>query len=296
MPLLARLDWLMDQVAASGRELHVAASSAQAQDTLKFRITIRDEPGAAMSAFVRAGLVAQQNLIRDLAVTHVAVDRGHRHSRGRSEVCFWIGPRRHTALAAKAAANMPDVPVRAPTTLLQQPAEAGTEIATEPDIEETHQNEEKQEAEEKQAGEGNKEEEEEDEEEGGPHEDSEKDQGMLDEELVDDSEGESSGSDTEPADEQQASQEEEEEEDDDSENEADTEAEDEEEAYEEEERAAVTSMVNAGLARAAVRETQQRCAGHGARRCDGCGQNAIGRRGTGRWMSRWYCNNCWQRW
>lgn len=73
--------------------MRITACPGLDQQKVKFKITIRPGWATVTPTFIQASLVAQLQLIRQVAEENVAVDRGHRHSNGYSEICIWVGPR-----------------------------------------------------------------------------------------------------------------------------------------------------------------------------------------------------------
>ena len=85
MVILGRLQWLKDQIEA-GRAVSVYFSAnADGKDKVRFVL----EP-AQLKRPVSVLLLAAVDLLASTATSAVVVDRGHRHSSGRSEVSFWL--------------------------------------------------------------------------------------------------------------------------------------------------------------------------------------------------------------
>ena len=57
---------------------------------MKLRIVLHEPSQGTTSVFVQESILAQLRLIRKLAADNSAMDRGHRHSNGMSEICIWI--------------------------------------------------------------------------------------------------------------------------------------------------------------------------------------------------------------
>ena len=93
MPVVSRIDWVMRQL--QGRSGHVLVGPAQDPRKLKVRIVLQRPAFGALSPSARMGVDAVLAHVRLLATQYVAVDRGHKHSSGLSEVAIWIHTPRH---------------------------------------------------------------------------------------------------------------------------------------------------------------------------------------------------------
>ena len=89
MPVVSRLDWIVRQL-QMGRSGHVVVGPAQDPLKLKVKIVLQPPSLGALSIPARIGVEAVLAHVRQMATQHVAVDRGHKHSSGLSEVAIWI--------------------------------------------------------------------------------------------------------------------------------------------------------------------------------------------------------------
>jgi len=86
MVVQARLDWLRQQ-ASMGYPIsvHFSYNHATRKDKVRFHVGIQ-EPCSPASTLVLAAI----DLITQACAHSVIVDRGHRHSDGSADACFWI--------------------------------------------------------------------------------------------------------------------------------------------------------------------------------------------------------------
>ena len=70
--------------------MHIVAGQAQDPTKMKLRIVLHDPADGMISEFVRGSLLLQLDLIRKLVADNSAMDRGHKHSNGISEISIWI--------------------------------------------------------------------------------------------------------------------------------------------------------------------------------------------------------------
>lgn len=89
MPVVDRLDWIGRQINA-GRRVHMHIGRAQNVELSKVKIILDPPSAGAISPSVAISVRGALAAVRQLAVEHVAVDRGHKHSTGTSEVAIWI--------------------------------------------------------------------------------------------------------------------------------------------------------------------------------------------------------------
>ena len=87
MPVEARLDWVLRQL-RSGRVGHVVVGAAQDPEKLKVKVMLHPDGVGAMSAATRFGMESVLTNIRAMASQHIAMDRGHKHTSGLSEVAI----------------------------------------------------------------------------------------------------------------------------------------------------------------------------------------------------------------
>eukprot|EP00928_Gymnodinium_smaydae_P069680 TRINITY_DN5331_c0_g1_i1.p1 TRINITY_DN5331_c0_g1~~TRINITY_DN5331_c0_g1_i1.p1 ORF type:complete len:388 (-),score=18.61 TRINITY_DN5331_c0_g1_i1:130-1224(-) len=88
MPIYSRLDWIASQVIA-GRSTHLSIGAAKDGNKLKIKICM--QPSYNMQPVVRDYQLTVVQHIRDLLASgFVAMDRGHKHSDGMSEVSIWL--------------------------------------------------------------------------------------------------------------------------------------------------------------------------------------------------------------
>ena len=115
MVALARLAWLRGHMLSGRRvSLHVSHSAESGKDKVRFLL----HPATSGSDVVSPMLLSAIALVADTCAHGVVVDRGHQHSKGLSEICFWIQKpaagrtmsRRPAALNADAAPFVPSPP------------------------------------------------------------------------------------------------------------------------------------------------------------------------------------------
>lgn len=125
MPVVARLDWISRQMAMQ-RQVHIHVGQARDADKVKYRI-ILEPPQSQMGALEAPTMRILQSWIASIR-RHVqrgsAMDRGHRHTSGRSVVDIWArdvneqtGDSARASLAAVHVTdsdNVPELPGRAP--------------------------------------------------------------------------------------------------------------------------------------------------------------------------------------
>ena len=95
MPVAARIDWICKQLEYD-RLMHFVSSQANDTENIKFKIVLHPHADAGTtSEFVREQLKTQLLCLRQLVGTYVAIDRGHKHSDGRSKISIvvsWLPP------------------------------------------------------------------------------------------------------------------------------------------------------------------------------------------------------------
>ena len=89
MVITSRLMWLRQQVLAG---LHVRLSMGPALDPSKCKIKMVVEQQRAMAPAASAMLLEVIDALMERSLTHVCVDRGHRHSSGSAVVAIWMQP------------------------------------------------------------------------------------------------------------------------------------------------------------------------------------------------------------
>ncbi|CAK0880823.1 unnamed protein product [Prorocentrum cordatum] len=88
MVVHARLRWLRDQVVA-GAAAHLTFGAAAIEGRGKVKVVL-DPARPRTSPTARAVLLSALTALEEQAGNAVVVDRGHRFSDGRTEVCFWL--------------------------------------------------------------------------------------------------------------------------------------------------------------------------------------------------------------
>ncbi|CAK0821258.1 unnamed protein product [Prorocentrum cordatum] len=91
MVVHARLRWLRDQVVA-GAAAHLTFGAAAIEGRGKVKVVL-DPARPRTSPTARAVLLSALTALEEQAGNAVVVDRGHRFSDGRTEVCFWLSAR-----------------------------------------------------------------------------------------------------------------------------------------------------------------------------------------------------------
>ena len=91
MPVLARIDWLIRQL-QMGRAGHIQIGPALDPEKLKIRAVMHAPSDGALAETARDGIEAVLRQISQLAAVGVAMDRGHKHFSGLSEVAIWLQP------------------------------------------------------------------------------------------------------------------------------------------------------------------------------------------------------------
>ncbi len=87
LAMLGRLQWLRQQIAAGKHiSVHFTYNAQESKDKVRFVIDGNAGDRLQDSLF----LVAALDLVTAAVSKSVTVDRGHRFSSGRSEVCFWL--------------------------------------------------------------------------------------------------------------------------------------------------------------------------------------------------------------
>ena len=85
MPVISRIDWISRQL-EYGRIIHIVAGRAYDPNKLKFKIVLHPADAGTLSDFVHQHLASQLMHLRELVQSNVSTDRGHKHSKGFSEV------------------------------------------------------------------------------------------------------------------------------------------------------------------------------------------------------------------
>ena len=89
MPVVARLDWICRQL-EMGRNGHPSVGEARDAGRLKVKVILQPKDIGAIDPGVSCGLIMALSLVRQMLSRHVSMDRGHKHSIGATEICFWI--------------------------------------------------------------------------------------------------------------------------------------------------------------------------------------------------------------
>ena len=120
MALLARLNWLQQQV-ERGHEVtvHFSWNAATLKDKVRFCIGApADHDTRQPTSVLLTGAI---QMVSEATVTAVVVDRGHKFSSGKAEICFWIqrrnpspepgGGSKKSSIAAPSGATCNNLPV-----------------------------------------------------------------------------------------------------------------------------------------------------------------------------------------
>ncbi len=89
MPVVGRIDWIGRQV-AMGRMCYISVGSAADPGKFKAKLVLAKATDGAIDAVASYALQSVLGWLRMLATNLVAVDRGHKHSNGCSEVAIWF--------------------------------------------------------------------------------------------------------------------------------------------------------------------------------------------------------------
>ena len=89
MPTLSRIDWIIHQISI-GRIARLHAASALDATRAKVKIVLEPPCKGMLSPVVANMLTAQLLSLKQHVCRAVAVDRGHHHSDGSAEICFWL--------------------------------------------------------------------------------------------------------------------------------------------------------------------------------------------------------------
>jgi len=108
MPVVSRLDWICKQL-EMGRKGHLTLGQARDTGKLKVKVILQPANAGAIDAAVSHGLTTLLSFVRIMLVEHVAMDRGHKHSNGTTEICFWIN-----ISHGDGARQLPDGPPQVP--------------------------------------------------------------------------------------------------------------------------------------------------------------------------------------
>ena len=89
MPVIGRLDWIQRQL-QMGRRGYMCIGAAR--DAAKYKVKVHLEPASAgvIDPMVRDALSRMLAGVRAMVQDGVAMDRGHRHTSGMSEVSIWV--------------------------------------------------------------------------------------------------------------------------------------------------------------------------------------------------------------
>ena len=89
MPLLARIDWVHQQVEL-GRKCHITIGGAGDEGKMKVRIVLHAATEGQIDQAAKFGVHSALSLVRNFVAAYSAMDRGHKHSNGMSEIAIWI--------------------------------------------------------------------------------------------------------------------------------------------------------------------------------------------------------------
>eukprot|EP00747_Dinoflagellata_sp_TGD_P183550 gnl/TRDRNA2_/TRDRNA2_38496_c0_seq1.p1 gnl/TRDRNA2_/TRDRNA2_38496_c0~~gnl/TRDRNA2_/TRDRNA2_38496_c0_seq1.p1 ORF type:complete len:270 (-),score=5.56 gnl/TRDRNA2_/TRDRNA2_38496_c0_seq1:244-1053(-) len=89
MPVVSRIDWILRQL-ASGRRGRLSIGAAHDRHKVKLHVTLEPPGNGAIDPIICTTLTATLREIRALAISEVAVDRGHRYSDGTSVIAIWM--------------------------------------------------------------------------------------------------------------------------------------------------------------------------------------------------------------
>jgi hypothetical protein len=89
MPAIARLDWIQTQI-RMGRSAFCSLGPAQDPTKVKLKVTLAAPAHGPMHPLAAQLVIEHLSLLRQAVSTCIVMDRGHRHSNGSAEVCFWF--------------------------------------------------------------------------------------------------------------------------------------------------------------------------------------------------------------
>ena len=89
MPVLDRCDWIIDQLKA-GRIGHIAVGAARDPNKAKVKVSLQPWSAGRADPCVTAAVVLTMYQVKQMVQSHVAMDRGHKHSSGAAEIAFWL--------------------------------------------------------------------------------------------------------------------------------------------------------------------------------------------------------------
>ena len=95
---------------AMGRRVHVTIGRARDSNKIKVKVILDDPRSGAMDDLAAFAVRSIIHTVREWVTSNVAVDRGHKHSSGKSEVGIWIaGLGEAASSTGPAAASFVDV-------------------------------------------------------------------------------------------------------------------------------------------------------------------------------------------
>ena len=110
MPVIARIDWVISQLSL-GRKVHIALSTARDYNKTKCKVVVYPLPEGSPSTFTKNLLYMQLVWLRDLTLNSVSVDRGHKHSKGTSEIQIWLSEHTHNEAFDTGQYEVPSRPI-----------------------------------------------------------------------------------------------------------------------------------------------------------------------------------------
>ena len=108
MAVAARLQWILSR-ADDGHQIRVLSGYAAESQRWKFKILIGNDPGVVPPNSRHFGTALLETIYAKASTaSNKLVDRGHRHSRGLSEVCIWSAPSSDAAAPEPGLCSAPD--------------------------------------------------------------------------------------------------------------------------------------------------------------------------------------------
>ena len=89
MPAISRIDWITRQL-DMGRMAHVVLGQAKDPNKLKVKVMLSPPMNGTISPCACFGVKSVLGWVRTLVSLSVAMDRGHKHSSGLSEISIWL--------------------------------------------------------------------------------------------------------------------------------------------------------------------------------------------------------------
>ncbi len=126
MVVLGRVDWILRQL-KMGRRGFLSVGEALDRDRLKVKVTLLPACDGQISEVMFFSLTAQLMSVRSWVLSNIAVDKGHRHSSGRSDISIWI-KQKHGGTAYTSSPSYPPPPPPPPAVAGSWEGNAGIEI------------------------------------------------------------------------------------------------------------------------------------------------------------------------